>query len=106
MSSDGCFRGKYVLADPATPPPYQLPQAHPYVADVTSPYLSKRCAGNEDWEDWRWAPSSSQCAAELRGRQYYDVCARLRGRWGDSAAGLGHRFAAAWVRVRAAFGDG
>ena len=27
-------------------------------------------------------------------------------RWGDSAAGLGHRFAAAWVRVRAAFGDG
>ena len=26
--------------------------------------------------------------------------------WGDSAAGLGHRFAAAWVRVRAAFGDG
>ena len=27
-------------------------------------------------------------------------------RWGDGAAGLGHRFAAAWVRVRAAFGDG
>ena len=95
MSSDECFRGKYALADHATPPPYQLPQAHPYVADVTSPYLSKRCAGNEDWEDWRWAPSSSQCAAELRGRQYYDVCAQLRG-----------RFAAAWVRVRAAFGDG
>eukprot|EP00964_Phaeocystis_antarctica_P067204 scaffold40666_cov40-Phaeocystis_antarctica.AAC.2 len=27
-------------------------------------------------------------------------------RWGDSAAGLGHIFAAAGVRVRAAFGDG
>ena len=27
-------------------------------------------------------------------------------RWGDTAAGLGHRFAAAWVRVRAAFGEG
>ena len=27
-------------------------------------------------------------------------------RWGDTAAGLAHRFAAAWMRVRAAFGDG
>ena len=79
-SSDECFHGQYVLADRAAPPPYQLPQARRSIPDITSPYLSRRCAGNEDWADWRWVPSSSQCAAKLRGRAYYDVCARLRGR--------------------------
>ena len=78
--SDECFHGGYVLPDHPAPPPYELPQADPFVPDITSPLLSKRCAGNQDWADWRWVPSSRQCASGLRGRTYYEVCPQLRGR--------------------------
>ena len=78
--SDECFHGGYVLPDHPEPPPYELPQADPFVPDITSPLLSKRCAGNQDWADWRWVPSSRQCASGLRGRTYYEVCPQLRGR--------------------------
>ena len=78
--SDECFHGGDVLPDHPEPPPYELPQADPFVPDITSPLLSKRCAGNQDWADWRWVPSSRQCASGLRGRTYYEVCPQLRGR--------------------------
>ena len=78
--SDECFHGGDVLPDHPAPPPYELPQADPFVPDITSPLLSKRCAGNQDWADWRWVPSSRQCASGLRGRTYYEVCSQLRGR--------------------------